>query len=73
MRLPGLDDEPDGVPGIPGLHDRAPLRQQIIVGVAKKHSRIPGLHDRAPLRRACRAQTVHGSGRVFPVFMTGLH
>ena len=58
---------------IPGLHDRAPLRQRGGDVGGGHRRRIPGLHDRAPLRQNCRFFLVWALLEVFPVFMTGLH
>ncbi|ERK50538.1 hypothetical protein HMPREF0682_2500 [Propionibacterium acidifaciens F0233] len=58
--------------GIPGLHDRAPLRHERAAGDQGARSGIPGLHDRAPLRPV-RVDRPQAEREVFPVFMTGLH
>ncbi|ERK50522.1 hypothetical protein HMPREF0682_2497 [Propionibacterium acidifaciens F0233] len=42
---------PSWTAGIPGLHDRAPLRPVSEKYAAAAQARIPGLHDRAPLRQ----------------------
>ena len=57
---------------IPGLHDRAPLRPPGRARRSPGEGGIPGLHDRAPLRRVVIKYSTC-LGRVFPVFMTGLH